>query len=875
MAHDSGEAVVVERPRAVATDIRFGDSKQPAPGAFFATEPSQSGTSRSPWSGGEISEALGLTARPPAAKRETSGFDAMGTASMAEVQLAGSLVQLGVAHLQILQTTLLEAYQRAVSSLDAPGVRELAMQIVQGVGQVEHARDQIGPGEELAPLRMELNAAWEAAVAHLAVQTSPQILGGMLVAATPEPPPRPHVVHLGSELIAREARRVLDLLEAAERIRSYVMPESEATSEPAASGDQLLAVAELARFASRPIDTLFLAAILKRTGAWLEVAQARGSDGRTGAQVLEHVEAQAGETGATVELGPKWNAPEAADALSYGLNDWAVTDEDATRVVEMLQAASPQGRSALVKQLHRMGLLERLVANVGWAFLRQIGETLNDPEAEKLLAPHYEGKGGIPSSHQLLMAQVDRNLQEGSALDTFQAGAWYLLDAGLDALSFGGKASIDRAHEARDAGLISEDGFWAEANKAMARTVALGAAATLTGGAAGAWSEGAAIGLGAGEGGAALIGAAAGGAVGNVGARFTGDIYDQLLNGKPGFDSFSAYAQDFASGGLLGAALAPVGLHAAKHLPASARTMAQTYAVRHPHLIPILEAARGAGIGTAFRVRMTVGEWLDVLRTGAGGPGNMGGFGNMQPALAGTGGSVSATAAFPGDIHTLRPEVELWITARPTVDLDAPLARLEEDAPWFDVEAIDPSDGLGDDWREVLGGSSPTIDGMSEIAPLGQEPHQHRLPIAKPIDPAATPDQASSGFWGDENAKGNSPWFSDNEKVNRVTGYKPVQFRDGYPVFDGYAQETVFLTRMNGDPSDFVLADLELARRHGQFTADGTPSKAWAKSYRDMTGQTWHHHQDGRRMQLVPTDLHRNVPHAGGASLARTVHGGE
>ena len=669
-AHDSGEAVAGARPRAVGKETRVGDSEQPA-------------QSRSPWSGKDVSESLGFSTEPMNEATESPGFDAMGAASLAEVQLARSLVQLGLAHLQILQTTLLDAYHRAVSSFDAPGVGELALQIVHGVAQVEHARDQIGPGDDLAPLRTELDSAWQSAVSQLAVQVSPQILGGALIAASLEPPPRSHVVHLGPELIAHEAGRVVELLEAAERIRSYVMPETEATSEPAAPGDQLLAVAELERFASRPIDAMFLAAILKHTGVWLELAQACGSDGRTAAQVLGHVEAQAAETGATVELGPKWNALEAADALSYGLTDWAVTDEEATRVVEMLQAASPQGRGALVKQLHRMGLLERLAANVGWAFLQQIGETLNDPEAESLLAPHYEGKGGVPSSHELLMSQVDRNLQEGSSLDTIQAGAWYLLDTSLDTLSFGGKSSIDRAHEARDAGLISEDAYWAEANKAMARTAAVGAAAALTGGAAGAWSEGAALGLGASEGGAALVGAATGGAVGNVGARFTGDVYDQLLSGKPGFDSFSTYAQDFASGGLFGAALAPVGLHAAKHLPASARTMAQTYAVRHPQLIPMLEAARVAGKGAAFRVRMTVREWLDVLRTGAGGPGLMGGLGGLQPALASAGASDVAP-----DLSALPPDAKLWITARPTADLDAPMARLDEEAPWFEVESI-------------------------------------------------------------------------------------------------------------------------------------------------------------------------------------------
>jgi hypothetical protein len=682
--------------------------------------------------------ALGFSGEHEQAEESVPVVDASNAPSPAEIQLAASLVQLGLAHLQILQTTLLDAYHRAVAALDAPGARDLALQIVNGLVQVEQAGETIGAWQEVAPLRAELDAAWLQAVSDLAVQVSPQLFGRAFVATTIEPPARAHVVHQGAELVACEAGRVLELLEASARIASYVMPEDANASQPAQPSDQLLAVAELERFQGRPIDALFLVAALRRSGAWAELSQARGADGRTAAEVLRGVEVQAAETGATVERGPKWDSEEATEALSYGLTDWVVTDEDATRVVAMLQAASPQGRGALIKQLQRRGLLERLAENVGWYFLQQIGETLNDPEAEALLAPHYEGKGGVSSSHEFFMHQVDRNLEEQSALDTVQAGLWYLLDTGLDAFSFGGKASIDHAHEARDAGLISEDGFWAQANKSIGRTAAVSVAAALTGGAAGSFSEGAALALGAGEGGAAVIGGAMGGAFGNLGGRFTGDTYDQLLDGKQGFDSFATYAQDFASGGLFGAALAPVGLHGARHLPASARTMAQTYAVHHPHMIPMLEASRAAGAGAAFRVRMTVREWLDVIGKGTGGPGGMNGLGSPQPAFA--------IAAVP-DVHSLPPDVELWITARPTVDLNAPMARLgDEDEPWFEVESIEEASGgrsslceTGD--KESLG-EGPDVDRLQ----VRSAPPETRSPLEAPDNGWWEGDRANSAF---------------------------------------------------------------------------------------------------------------------------------
>jgi len=32
---------------------------------------------------------------------------------------------------------------------------------------------------------------------------------------------------------------------------------------------------------------------------------------------------------------------------------------------------------------------------------------------------------------------------------------------------------------------------------------------------------------------------------------------------------------------------------------------------------------------------------------------------------------------------------------------------------------------------------------------------------------------------------------------------------------------------------------------------------------------TWHHREDGMTMQLVPTELHNNMPHTGGVSIAK------
>jgi A nuclease of the HNH/ENDO VII superfamily with conserved WHH len=73
---------------------------------------------------------------------------------------------------------------------------------------------------------------------------------------------------------------------------------------------------------------------------------------------------------------------------------------------------------------------------------------------------------------------------------------------------------------------------------------------------------------------------------------------------------------------------------------------------------------------------------------------------------------------------------------------------------------------------------------------------------------------------------------------------------DGYPDFGPYATHQVkFQPRFRGDARDEAraLSELGLTR---------TPRN-----------HTWHHHQDTQTLQLVPTDLHDAIRHAGGASL--------
>jgi HNH/ENDO VII superfamily nuclease with conserved GHE residues len=687
---------------------------------------------------------------PSAPQQQIAGHPAPPSSSDSAVERASALLYLSLAHLQILQTTLLGAYHQAVIAFDAAGARAMAEQIVGGLRQMEQAQARVeewvpqagahgepstaaavssaataaGPPsaemDELARLRAAFAEAVHLAVASLAVQLSPQLLGWEPVAGPLEPPTRAKVIHVGAELVGREAARVVELLEAADHIAALAMPQQDNASHAAQPDDLRSAVDELERFRSRPIDSAFLAKVLQRRGVWPELEHARShGTGRTAANLLRVTQAQAAETGATAEVGSKWNASQAEDALSYDVNDWAVSDGDAMAVVEMLGAASPEARGGLVRQLHRKGLLERMTSNVGWQYVKQLAESLNDPEAEALLAPLWEDKGGVPSLGQLLQKQAARNHAEGSWLDEAQALGWETLDLSLDVFTFGGKPAIDGAREAVEAGWISEDAYAVEACTAEVRAALVGAATMATGGAAGAWSEGAGLALGAGEGGSAVLGAALGGAAGNVGGQLAGDTFDQAFSGKQGFDSFSSYAQTFASGGLVGAAMAPVGLAAARYLPAGMRTMAQQLAARHPEMVHVLEAARAAGMGTAFRVRMTVREWLAV--TGGGGGGGPFSSGGLQPAFA--------MAGEAPDLSALPPDTELWITARPKVELNALSERFDDDLePAFELDSIEAVDRhFGDYGREA----SYADDAANGIDLMGEGPEVEAVRIVE------------------------------------------------------------------------------------------------------------------------------------------------
>jgi len=146
--------------------------------------------------------------------------------------------------------------------------------------------------------------------------------------------------------------------------------------------------------------------------------------------------------------------------------------------------------------------------------------------------------------------------------------------------------------------------------------------------------------------------------MGSVSAHLVGDMYDQALDGKQGFDSLADYGQSFKDGAILGGVTGAAGLAASKYLGAGSRTLAQSAAAGNPQLTRLLEAARSVGVGVGTKLQIRVEDLVKMFRNGAP-PG-------LRFAFAGAGGEL------PASIAKLPPEATAWITVRPLQDLNAP-----------------------------------------------------------------------------------------------------------------------------------------------------------------------------------------------------------
>ena len=123
----------------------------------------------------------------------------------------------------------------------------------------------------------------------------------------------------------------------------------------------------------------------------------------------------------------------------------------------------------------------------------------------------------------------------------------------------------------------------------------------------------------------------------------------------------------------------------------------------------------------------------------------------------------------------------------------------------------------------------------------------------------------NGGIWTGE--RGNSNWIpDDNVKLGDKTGkelkekynFKYIPFKDGEPDFSKIVNGEVQIDNFSESRTkDFAQADIQLAKERGVSPQE-------IKKWRLENKYTWHECKDCKTMQLVPTEVHGNIPHSGG-----------
>ena len=94
--------------------------------------------------------------------------------------------------------------------------------------------------------------------------------------------------------------------------------------------------------------------------------------------------------------------------------------------------------------------------------------------------------------------------------------------------------------------------------------------------------------------------------------------------------------------------------------------------------------------------------------------------------------------------------------------------------------------------------------------------------------------------------------FQLEDKALRAKYPKGVPFtKEGFPDFSQYAVKRVKIPKGQTRTKDFRVANKAIG-------VDKTPA-----------GYTWHHSHELGELQLIPTELHKNVPHTGGKAIEK------
>lgn len=143
------------------------------------------------------------------------------------------------------------------------------------------------------------------------------------------------------------------------------------------------------------------------------------------------------------------------------------------------------------------------------------------------------------------------------------------------------------------------------------------------------------------------------------------------------------------------------------------------------------------------------------------------------------------------------------------------------------------------------------------------------------ISPANAYLPVSNGDWVGE--VGNSRWNPDDDfiplkanpdnltwgELKEKYGIDGISFKDGEPDFSEITKDEVKIDNFTTERNmNFPQADEKLAEKW-----ECTPREV--ANWRKENGYTWHECKDCQTMQLVPSEVHNNIPHEGGISVAK------
>lgn len=120
----------------------------------------------------------------------------------------------------------------------------------------------------------------------------------------------------------------------------------------------------------------------------------------------------------------------------------------------------------------------------------------------------------------------------------------------------------------------------------------------------------------------------------------------------------------------------------------------------------------------------------------------------------------------------------------------------------------------------------------------------------------------SNGHW--KGGPGNGKWYSDKIEVTSITNGEGVEFIDGRPNFTPWSKGSIKFKEgmLDGSNNDFNLVYEKIMQLKGSKSKN--QGKAWLKE-KGLTP----HHKSSTEIELIPTDLHANIPHIGSASDLR------